>query len=233
MAVPKLIYADEWVTLYHGNCLECEEWLSADVLVTDPPYGIGWRRGSGTGDKLTGGGRSAPGHSGIANDQDTSVRDAALKLWGSKPALVFGSFDAPPPENRKQTLVWRKWANSGVIGSTTGWRRDVEPIFVCGDWEKRTVRWSSLLIANGTSGGKGSAASRYDHPHAKPDDIMTPLIEACPPGVIADPFAGSGSTLIAARELGHKSIGVELERSYIDRILNRIAEGNLFIQGSV
>ena len=44
-----------------------------------------------------------------------------MELWGSKPALVFGSFDAPAPPGRKQTLVWRKWVNSGVIGSTTGW----------------------------------------------------------------------------------------------------------------
>jgi hypothetical protein len=225
--MPEPYWTDGQITLYLGDCREVTGWLAADVLVTDPPYGIGWRRGGGTGDTLASGGRTAPGHPGIANDQDTSVRDAALALWGARPALVFGSFDAPAPAERRQTLAWRKWANSGVIGSTTGWRRDVEPIFVVGDWPRRTAQRSALLVASGTSGGAGSVAGRYEHPHAKPGDVMETLISACPDGTIADPFAGSGSTLVAARNLGRRAIGVEVDERYCERAARRLSQGVL------
>lgn len=223
----KPYYADDLVTLFLGDCREVTTWLEADVLVTDPPYGIGWRRGAGTGGKLAGGGRSAPENTGIANDQDTSARDEALGAWGSKPGLVFGSFDAPAPAGRRQTLAWRKWENSGVIGSTTGWRRDLEPIYVIGAWPKRAAFRSSLIVARGTSGGGASIAGRTGHPHAKPGDVMEQLIDACPPGVIADPFAGSGSTLVAARNLGRRAIGVELDERYAEKAARRLSQGVL------
>lgn len=98
-----IYYQDDFVTLYLGDCLTQTAWLDADVLCTDPPYGIGYSRGKWMRAK-------APneGFAGIANDTDTSVRDGVLALWGSKPALVFGSPRVPEPEGVRWTLVFEK-----------------------------------------------------------------------------------------------------------------------------
>lgn len=207
-------YADDRVTLYYGDCREITDWLTADVLVTDPPYGIGWSIGSNrrSGSRM---------HKGILNDHDMSARDDALSIWGSRPGLVFGSFSAPEPSRRKQTLVYRKPADAGLVGSSTGWRRDVEPVFVVGDWPVATASRSALIEARG---GMCNAVMRTGHPHTKPLDVMELLVDACPPGTIADPFAGSGSTLVAARNLGRKAIGVELDERYCEVAARRLAQ---------
>ncbi len=212
-------YADDLVTLYLGDCREVAEWLAADVLVTDPPYGIGWRRGrKGAHDH----GGQDQGHAGIAGDQDTSTRDAALSAWGPRPGVVFASFYAPQAAGLRQILVFRKPPDAGVIGSTTGWRRDLEPIFLVGAWPQRVAHSGSLIESN--AHGAGHLATRYGHPHAKPVDVMETLIAACPPGIIADPFAGAGSTLVAARNLGRKAIGVEIEERYCEIAARRLAQ---------
>ena len=72
---------------------------------------------------------------------------------------------------------------------------------------------------------------RPDHPTPKPISLMEQLVEKCPPGLIADPFSGSGATLIAARNLGRKAVGVELEEKYCEIIAGRLAQGAFDLTG--
>ena len=209
-------FSADGVDLYLGDCRKVTAWLEADLLVVDPPYGIAWRHG-----ELGHGTR----HAGIAGDKDTSVRDEVLKLWGDRPAVVYGSLMLAPPVGTKQVLVYRKPPGSGVRGATAGFRRDLEAIYLVGPWPSgiggRTslmeTGWRLVGSAHGLAGESG-------HPHAKPLDVLAALIELHP-GTVADPCCGSGSTLVAARQLARRAIGVEVTSHYCETAAARLAQG--------
>ena len=216
-------YADDRVTLYLGDCREITEWLAADVLVTDPPYGIDYRPNHRI--------RSAKPLP-IAGDRSTYVRDHVMAMWGpDRPGLVFGRWDADRPTRTVQRLVWDK----NLIGTgrlDSPWGPSDEEIYVIGTWPPivpggrareggNPTRHSSVIRVQALAPG---AQARPDHPTPKPLALMERLIAKCPPGVIADPFAGSGSTLVAARNLGRQAIGVELEERYCEVIAKRLAQ---------
>lgn len=141
-----------------------------------------------------------------------------------KPAIVFGSFYAPYPANVKQVLVWHKPPDAGVVGSVTGFRRDAEPVFIVGPWPLREVKWSSVIASGG---GIAAVVTETGHPHTKPLQLMCRLIAECPDGLIADPFMGSGTTLVAAKRLGRRAIGVEVEEQYCETAARRLSQGVL------
>lgn len=223
----KPYYEDDLVTLFHGDCLELTSWLEADVLVSDPPYGtqlIGGgderhggygRRQNAARDSRHASSREGIGREGftIANDKDTSVRDAALALWGERPALIFGSPRLPdPPGQWADRLVWDK-KRPGMNGGP--WRYRHESIYVTAGFVRTSNASVSILTA---------FPEQSDHIHAKPLGLMEALVETAPPGTIADPFAGSGTTLVAAAHLGRRAIGVELEERYCELLAKRLSQ---------
>jgi site-specific DNA-methyltransferase (adenine-specific) len=212
-------YSDEFVTLYHGDCRNVPMWTDADVLVTDPPYGRAWSQG----DTGKGRGWASDNHAGILGDDTTEVRDAALRMWGTRPAVVFGDLMLTPPKQTKQVLIYDKGESAGFTGAVGGYRRNVEAVYLIGSGWRSGLGGRSSVLSTKVSAG-GNLARTTGHPHTKPLDVMGALIAAAPPGVIADPFAGSGSTLIAARNLGRSVIGVELDEKYCELIVSRLSQ---------
>ena len=210
-----IYWEGDGIQLWHGDCREIDAWLSADVLVTDPPYGISWSK------PYYDGGRQ---HDGIVNDASTESRDHVLRAWGgAKPAMVFGSPVAPFPMDTRQVLVWAKPLDAGLFGSVGGYRRDWEAIYLLGKWPAGPAKRSGIIR---TSGGT-NAYLTGEHPHAKPEALLEALIDSAPPGIIADPFVGSGTTLVAAKRAGRKAIGVELEEKYCEIAARRLDQGVL------
>lgn len=201
-------FENDLVTLYHGDCLEVTEWLKADVLVTDPPYGMAYKSGRNKNLKA------------IYGDKDLNVRDASLQLWGSKPCLMFGTWKVERPAEVKQLIVWDKRGGAGFSGDLNmPWADITEEIYVMG------TGWLGPRVPAIYSVATLPAANRPDHPTPKPVGLMERLMRHIDSGkVIADPFAGSGATLIAARNLGRKVIGIELDEKYCELIANRLSQ---------
>jgi DNA modification methylase len=206
----KPYYEHAGIAIYHGDCREILPCVSADVLVTDPPYGIAYSSGWDN---------ALPG---IHGDADTSLRDAVLSLWANKPALVFGTWKRQRPAETVAVLVWDKGDNAGMGDLSIPWKPNTEEVYV---------------IGVGFSGHRGSSVLRYQnpvtwnsvsfgrqHPHEKPIPLMSALIAKCPIGTVLDPFMGSGTTMAAAKTLGRNAIGIEIEERYCEIAAKRLSQ---------
>lgn len=207
-------YEDDLVTLYHGDCREHRQWVNADILITDPPYGMNLRSNMG----------GEFGDLEIAGDGSLEIRDYVLQHWGTgKPALVFGRWSMPHPAGTKTVLTWEKGNHTGMGDLNIPWSPTTEEIYVLGKWPTRTDvgRASATIAVNAPMPSKSQGRR---HPTEKPLLLMQELVARCPYGIIADPFAGSGPTLVAAQLLGRRAIGVELEERYCEVIARRLSQ---------
>lgn len=253
---PEPYYHDGQVTLWCGDARQIVTWLAADVLVTDPPYGVQAKRRRGT--------WSMPEERAdtIAGDVDTQVRDTLLGMWGNpalylpeaqaprqalpwaRPAVVFGAVGMAAPYPTRKTLVYRKPPDAGTHGAVAGYRHDVEAVYLMGrqgSWPTAFGGRSSILTTGARSvGGPGGPAARYGHNMAKPVDLMEELVAAARACIargpsyvptVAEPCAGAGSTILAARNLGLPVLAVELEERHCERIVTRLKQGALTFDG--
>lgn len=207
----KPYYQDDFVTIYHADCREGLP--GADVLVTDPPYGMKFvaaRRGGEWNSRWAG--------VSIEGDDSTAARDWVLERWIG-PALVFGTWKVPPPRSVRETLVWDKVVSTGMGALDIPWRPSWEEIYVLGHGFTGNREHGVLRFPLPTL-----APERKMHPTAKPPDLLRYLIGRCPDGVVLDPFMGSGTTLRAAKDLGRKAIGIEIEERYCEIAAQRMGQ---------
>tara|TARA_R110000868_G_scaffold309716_3_gene570972 strand:- start:684 stop:1340 length:657 start_codon:yes stop_codon:yes gene_type:complete len=196
-------------TLYLGDCMEVLPTLGkVDAVITDPPFGVGnfvQISGNVRGEAVTW------NESGPSADffQILKEKSTHRVIWG---ANYFNCFEGagglvwvknqPMPNMSKAEMASISWGNKVELISLT---------------------WTNYVNTKESS-----------HPCERPVGLYKWCIEQVPkqPQTILDPFMGSGSTGVAAIQLGRSFIGIEREPKYFDiacqRIEQAVAQGQLF-----
>lgn len=227
----KPYYSDSQVTLY------CCDWIDAlavvgtvDHVITDPPYNLRaedialdgrapMKRDFGEWDQEWEAGpflhaMSATVRAGGSLLSFTSDRllGEFRKAEGFKPrGTIVWVKDNPAPHPRPayvsatEWIVWLQREGAAAVWNGTGYTPNV-------------VRYGSC-----------SGAERTSHPTQKPEGLLLELVSRHTNAgeTICDPFAGSGTTLVAAKRLGRKAIGVEINEAYCEIAAHRCSQGSL------
>jgi DNA modification methylase len=170
----------------------------ADAIVTDPPYGLAFRG---------------------------ETWDATIPVWLSlarsvAPIVVFTTapttmWDYPRPD---WVLNWTRQGSTSrtAYGGFNHW----SPVLVYGRgrWNPDTVLLPSVTVVNDNVGIK--------HPSPKPTNLMRWLIGGCTADgqLVLDPFMGSGTTLVAAKSMNRRAIGIEIDERYCEVAANRCSQ---------
>ena len=245
-------YQDDAVTLYHGDCLELADlWTVADVIVTDPPYGetdLSWDRWPGEliFNTMAEGTASPMWCFGsfrmfAENWRDFSRWRMGQDLVWAKPRGTSFHRDRFARSHEMIMHFYRgRWADLYLAPPSVdyfGPPKDKASHAAAAYADGERVRGAlgrtrseyvetGKRVAPSVMHGRAGQNVNLLHPTQKPLGVIEPLVRySCPPGgTVADPFAGSGSTLVAAKALGRKAIGVELEERYCEIAARRLAQ---------
>lgn len=226
----KPYYNDGQCVIYHGDCREIAALLVADSVVADPPYNVGFSYAS----------------------HNDSMPEEEYLAWLLE---CFSSFcDVPqiaffwPPSRVARGQVPMVTPDHMGLHHVCGWHKQE----YAGDkfgkghpsysWE--AIPWIAVPGMAKYCGPVGGAAARdfivanhfrHDplnggHPCPKPIKVMRAAVQWITPegGTVVDPFMGSGTTLRAAKDLGRRAIGIEIEERYCEIAAKRLAQGVLF-----
>lgn len=220
----KPYYEHAGITIYHGDCREILPVLApVDLLLTDPPYAHAHMDGGGfaSARKFYAGGALEGLNDFILEDYWPSMRAASPML------VAFCSRDLIQSYARVATESGRKfdlhiWHKTNAIPFTSNtWKSDIEYMPLL--WDKKPG-WCQLEQRMHSKVWISPLNQDGSHPAAKPIDLLQKYLLVLNPQTICDPFMGSGTTLIAAKNLGRKAIGIEIEERYCEIAAKRLAQ---------
>lgn len=246
-------YSDEaGITIYHGDCLDVLPTLGQfDMIFTSPPYNLGaapwphlghWKPGDSPGGKSKWkNGSDGSGGVTYAEHEDTMpwdqyvawqhvvlhacwehLTDAGAIFYNHKPRVIGGRLWLPlelnPGLPLRQVVVWAR--AGGLNFNPTAYVPTHEWIMILA----RTGWRLKSKAASGTGDVWRVPQEPSEHPAPFPVALPAMAIESVAPRTILDPFAGSGSTLRAAKDAGIRGVGIEKSERYCEMAAKRLAQ---------
>ncbi len=245
----KPYYEEPGITIYCGDARNIlPEIEQADLICTDPPYGLNYNNGdlASQWENVFGGKKENLGVRPIANDGE----DEAMELFEwlcrlSKEKILKGGCcccccccggGGPKPLFAKWTLLMDKYIgfkqavvwDKGGLGMGIHYRRNYEFVLIAQNGEPARVWNGGNKTANIWRIPK-IIPNDKQHPTQKPVELMSKIIQihSNPGDLVIDPFMGHGSTLVAAKALKRRVIGIDLKEDYVRATIDRLRQGIL------
>ena len=210
----KPYYQDDFVTIYHADCREVLPSIEGDVVLTDPPFNVGKDYGA-TDDALS--------DEVYAELMGTVASGADRQAWVT-PTNRLNLFSTLLGDVARPVVIRR-----GAKGPKRwGWFDQFDMLLVRGyPLRYETNLWDGIRLK-----GEGYffREESYGHPGYTPYALMSKLVGlmASPTDLVVEPFAGTGTTLVAAKALRARAIGIEIEERYCEIAAKRLAQGVLW-----
>lgn len=229
-------FSKQDATIYHGDCLHILPELSADLVFTSPPYNLGeCAKGSFYGGKAKGGEISYSAYRDKMEGKDyvdwqrnvlsaifEILSDQGVIAYNHKPRIINGVYDDRKnliPFPIRQEIIWDRGGMVNFNGSF--FASSIEKIFLVAkdSWKpnKSCIGWGEIW--------RISPERNTKHPAPFPLKLANMIIRSClswQDGIVLDPFMGSGTVLVAAKQLGIKAIGIEIDEQYCEMAAKRL-----------
>lgn len=216
MNFKKPYYQDSAVIIYHADCREILQEISADVLLTDPPFGVMGGKGRNKG-------RKKAVYSGAFPDTQEYLEGVSVPAVTT--ALSIVKRGAVTPGNRnlwlypKPTDIGSFNLPYSVALSFWGVQALNMILYYGKDPYPQKMKHTCLVTQE-------TPPKDLGHPCPKPFGAWCWLLErvSLPGEIVLDPFMGSGTTLLAAKTLGRKAVGIEIEEKYCEIAARRMSQ---------
>jgi len=206
-----------------GNCLDFAESIDGcDLTLTDPPYKHAHMDGGGFASErkfYAGGALDGLNNFDVQQYEAVLINHAKMLIAFHSRDLIGDYASLASRHGRKYDL--HAWHKTNAIPFTANtWKSDIEYIALV--WQSKPG-WKQLNQIMHSKCFSSPICTDKHHPACKPIPLIAKYIAVLDAKKIFDPFMGSGTTLVAAKQLGRKAIGIEIEEKYCEIAANRLA----------